>query len=233
MKQLLFFAIITFNAMSAIAGSSRDIERWSQAGFGHPEILSFSMQGSSNSSVHFTHKLDLSLVMFRNADWTVEMVKASMTQAAEIYQQCGIRLDKATLVVVDAPEGLVDIDKIWEGRDLAIAERIPDLKKPIIYFVRSSQDGNNAWANPKYFVKNKALQDTAWITAGVNSDSYKYIRDPEYSPIAHEIAHLLGNRAHVGWGINNILGGRPNNTNAEITPEQCRDFKKYRAIKKI
>ncbi|WP_291516276.1 hypothetical protein [Bdellovibrio sp. ArHS] len=135
----------------------------------------------------------------------------------------------AKLIVVDAPNDWLDID---HNRYAQIAQMIPQsAARPILAFVRADgRHGDTGYAYRRGRFGQAATVDTGWITNEVNSDTYKKIRTSGYSPLAHELAHILGNSGHVIGDEKNLLGNSPVTVNNHITKEQCETFKRHPSI---
>lgn len=183
--------------------------------------------------------LNLTVVLLRGSGWTPEQAREHLAKTERIYAACGIRLGRSEVREAD-PEGPVDVD--WQscgtgileqgirGRDLALAEALPpSTPRPVVFLVRSNvHNGSSAYACPRFAVGSRSpLLDTAWITAKVHSRSYEEIVDrvdPDYDPIAHELAHLLGNRGHNSDSEPNLLHDDLDKRTSALLPEQCAAF---------
>lgn len=207
-----------------------ETQKWAAAGFGDPQITSINLSPANALNKTFTHKLNLSLVMFRNTGWTSELIQTHLRQVGEIYAQCGIALGTAKLVIVNPPNNWIDITL---SRDNQIAEMTPNMSKPTLYFVRSSQEGDAAYAWNKDNCDNESRCDTAWITNDVNAPSRRQLFSDKYNSVAHELAHILGNCDHVTDGSANLLGNTVDKLNGTILPQQCNEFKKHKSVRKL
>jgi hypothetical protein len=206
--------------------------KWTAAGFPNPAISTLNLSSENDPSDKYTHEFSPSLVMFRNTGWNEDILKSSFSRVAEIYRQCGIRLGSAKLVMVNAPNSWLDLDG---DRDTKIAAMTPEqTDRPILYFLRSEIGaGRTAYAYRLGIEGYTPLLDTVWITNDINTASYKKLRDPKYSPIAHELAHILGDRSHIEGDEKNILGNSPETVNDQITKEQCDAFKRHPSMRKL
>lgn len=223
-----------------------DTQNWTTAGFKNPDIKRVRMTSISDEPAEiFTHTLEPTLVIFRNSGWSERKVAVAIERVAEIYKQCGIKIEFAKMITVDPPFGhrSAVIDKPYEGLDLKIASQVPTLTPPVMYFVKEALNGYTAWAAPRYFVAPgyakqypdlKAMEDSAWITSTILKEKYwTPWKDPSYSVEAHELAHVIGNRHHVADDVKNILGGTQGTGNDQITPGQCEAFRNFDLVKKI
>ncbi|MEI8345942.1 MAG: hypothetical protein WCG27_00635 [Pseudomonadota bacterium] len=209
---------------------------WEDADFKDPKIklIDFRLK-TKPSSVVYTHEVDLSVVLLRDAGWTEEIITSSIAQTSEIYSQCGIRVGTVKLVTVTSPNkiGVAFSEKSADELEMTI----PDLKKPLIFLVGWIHNINSsAFARNRTRILNEKLYDGLWVSSYVNGHDYKKLRRKEYNTIAHELAHVLGNCGHVTKGHANILRhvvGIEGVTGTVITPAQCELFKKHSSVKKI
>lgn len=213
-------------------GTLLEEQKWNQVGFGQTRIENLDVK-------IYTHEFDLSLVIFRDTGWTKKEVLTRMQRVAEIYTQCNIQLKSIKLVVTNAPRGWIDIDTDPKGenRDIRMAAVTPDIStlKPIIYFIRSIADESTGLAqiDDGRLPPSHPLTNTIWMPHEVTTEEYKNRRDSRYSPIAHEVAHILCRCGHIPGDEDNILSQYYDAANAQITPEQCEQFKSSRFVRPI
>lgn len=205
-----------------------EIEQLENADFKNPEKHNLTLSPKLPSEVKFTHEVTINLIAFRETTWTAPIIEQSMSRVAEIYAQCGIKIKSPTLYIVTAPDKKIDLTPSEEQQ---VITKFPLPHRPVIFFVNSFEDGAPAHAYGQAICSERPSRcDTAWITRYVKSDYYKELRDPNYSPIAHELGHIFGNRGHVS-GYKNMLADTSDLVNDHITPEQCDAFKKFPGMK--
>ena len=208
-------------------------EKWLRAGFGNPSIDQLDATLPSSDPKKFTHEIKLTMVLLRNSGWDKEQIKQRLTRVADIYSQCGIKVASAKLVTVDAPNGWVDVDYRVEKRDLKIATMTPTTDKPILFYVRSSREGQIAYAWNQSKDQPPPLTNTAWLTSEINTAKYKKWRDPAYNTEAHELGHIFGDCGHNTDGSKNFLAGDVALLNDKIQPKQCESMKKHNLVRPL
>jgi hypothetical protein len=128
-----------------------------------------------------THALRPTLAYFLGSGWSPEPLLAALTEAARVLAQCGVRVEQAELVAVEAPPSY----HWFETQRSRRVARTLGLPKPTVYFVADTRQRpafdaeaigrGNSRTRPE-------LTDTVWVTRGV--------RDPGIA-LAHELAHVL------------------------------------------
>ena len=123
----------------------------------------------------------LTLAYLKGAGWAREEILAAVVQTARIVGQCGVGLERAELVLVDAPERY---RYFFTPISRELARALP-LEKPTIYFVADTRQRpafdaeaigrGNSGSRPE-------LANTVWIT--------RTTRDLGIA-LAHELAHVL------------------------------------------
>lgn len=227
MRKILFF-IIFLNLPAALALDFKNIQ-----------ALTMKAAVTENSKFA-THEVSLSIVMFRDTGWSLELIQKHMNRVAQIYEQCHMRLAPLKVLLVDAPQGQENIEP-WSEEDARLAEIPLPLSKPILYFVHSSKH-MMGWAGAPFWIeylklnglKNAdSLTDTIWITSGINAASYTSKMNSSYNTVAHEIAHILGNAEHLVAGGQNLLSATSDLASDTITAQQCQQFKKHSSVRKL
>lgn len=205
-------------------------KRWADAGFGKPEIDwidSGRFYPDSNQS--FTHRLDITLVMFRGTGWRKKVVFKRLQKVADIYGRCGLRLGRIKLVIADAPGGMIDF--VRPGyRDVEIAQKVPSTAKPIFFYFRSIPELNaHAWVQTQQDDEiPQAIRNTAWFSLSVTLKLNIKLRHPGYVSEAHELGHiLLDTLEHVPDGVENLMAGDYEYVNDRLNPQQCEKIKSH------
>jgi hypothetical protein len=197
-----------------------------------------------------THFMDLSFFLFNNTSWTQEKVLAHLRKIAATYNQknCQILIRQAVIIMADPYNGITNVDwatvyldtPSFTGTDLEIAKHLPpEVPKPAIFLMESSSQGYSAWSAPRAVTINsfrKPLMNTVWVShrieTGYGDQSLKPTDD--YDPIAHEIAHVLGNFAtHTIDDEPNIMNDDITKVNGTILPYQCERMETFNMVFKI
>jgi len=151
------------------------------------------------------------LAYLKGTGWTPETVLPAIRESARILGQCGIALEGAELVYVEAPARYHDFHTAT-AREFASALA---LGKPTVYFVAGTRQRpafeaeaigrGNSRSRPE-------LADTVWITQGT--------RDPGIA-LAHELAHvLMDSGAHLEEP-DNLMRAETGPENIKLTQAQC------------
>lgn len=223
-------------AAPATQDNKQEISLWKRAGFTNPRLQQIDTKRFyKKSSDAFTHRFDLTVVMFRETGWTKKAILKRLKKVAGIYARCGVMIGKLTVVTAGAPEGRVDFARPGR-RDKQIALRVPPSAKPIFFYFRSIPEVN-AYAWPRSTDNDAipdAIRDTAWFSLSVTMPLNKKIRHPGYVSEAHELGHiLLDTLAHTPEGQMNLMAADYEHVNDQLTPEQCRKIKNHPLVKPI
>jgi len=126
-------------------------------------------------------KLALTLAYLENSGWTPDTILSAIRESARILGQCGIALEQADVVRIEAPSRYRDFQTAT-AREFV---RALPLDKPAIYFVAGTRQRpafdaeaigrGNSRTRPE-------LADTVWVTHDT--------RDLGIA-LAHELAHVL------------------------------------------
>lgn len=240
---LTFLSFFSTISIASIPQSKLAIE-FSENGFKNIEVSTIPASdlytaAELSGAKHF---IQPSFVLFRDTGWTKAQAVSHLKEIARIYNSktCRIFIKEALIVESDPYLDIKDID--WasiytlpgiKGADMKIADQFPkDLSRPVIAFVRSvlypadaafSAAAFKAGDDPSYV-------NSTWIPARVNEVNYIKQLPPGYDPIAHELAHLLGNTGHNTLSEPNILNDDFNKINDQILPEQCDAFLKSNLV---
>lgn len=164
-------------------------------------------QGSAGAS----HKLRLSLHVFRGGRWSQEDVASAVHGSAVLLRQCGVALARAELRVVQAPQRFRRYSTAVSRELLA---RLP-VPKPAVFFVDDTLNDPafdaeaigraNAGSRPE-------LADTVWVAYGA--------RDLPQA-LAHELVHLLSDSGTHSEAPGNLMRAETASGNTRLTESQC------------
>jgi hypothetical protein len=158
-----------------------------------------------------THALRPVLAYFKDSGWSPEAIVAALTQASGVLAQCGVRVDGAELVTVEAPRPY----HWFETQRSRHVARSLGLSKPTVYFVADTRQQpaveaeaigrGNSRTRPE-------LADSVWMTRAT--------RDPGIA-LAHELAHvLMDDGAHVEEAAN-LMREETAPGNTRLSATQC------------
>jgi hypothetical protein len=158
-----------------------------------------------------THRISLTLAYFTGGGWQPETIAAAVPEAAAILAQCGVALERAELMRIDAPERL-RFFFTPASRDLA---RALPLAKPTIYFAagtlqRPAFDAEaiglgNSRTRPE-------LTHTVWVVPGARDLSIT---------LAHELAHVLMDSGEHSDEPDNLMRDETAPKNTHLSGAQC------------
>lgn len=190
------------------------------------EELSFARLGAGSDA---THEFGATLVILENSGWTQPAIVQSLEQLAATYAQCGLRLGTAQLISARAPGGSPDISK---ARDTFLSQHTPvSALRPVVYFARASSDDPASYAYHRGHASD-ASRDTVWMLAAANSPEYRKRHTRTYSPLAHELLHVLTMEEHlpIGQEEDNLLGFYSDLRSDQINARQCQKARNHPGV---
>ncbi|MFZ9194039.1 MAG: hypothetical protein ACO22Q_01380 [Burkholderiales bacterium] len=156
-----------------------------------------------------TQSLELRVV---NLDqWPEAEIHAALRSTAQILGQCGIRVTRADLLQVTAPESHRHFDTP-RSRELARELALP---KPAVFFTAGTRQipafdaeaigRGNSRTRPE-------LADTVWIAKGARDLGIV---------VAHELAHVLMDSGEHDSSSGNLMSESTTPQNTQLTAAQC------------
>lgn len=156
-----------------------------------------------------THTLALTVANI--AAWPEAEITAAVHETARILAQCGIRIARADLVTVAAPDAHRYFDTP-RSRELA---RVLALPKPTLYFTAGTRQTpafdaeaigrGNSRTRPE-------LADTVWIARGARDLGIV---------VAHELAHVLMDSGAHDHSPGNLMAESTTPQNTQLSNAQC------------
>jgi hypothetical protein len=224
-KSLFLLALavcpLAFGASPYEAGTK---ENWLQSRF---PVLSYEALPPGPSEKPTTYTFPLSLVFVKNSQWTREAILAHLEKTKKIFQQCDLSPSPVALITVDPPLGYSDA---LGSHKAEIAAILPPQIRPVLFFMNVNGTSESYADDFTPDSPMRALTYTAWMSEDVNSPSYLQQRDASYDPMAHELAHMIGNSGHVPG--RNLLAGDPAEVNGDLVKAQCAEMQKSVLVKK-
>jgi hypothetical protein len=158
-----------------------------------------------------SHRLRLSLHVFRGGRWSQQEVAALAREAAGLLRQCGVALAGAELRVVQAPPRF---QRYFTPVSRELLARL-GAPKPAVFFVddtlnRPAYDaeaigrGNSA-TRPE-------LADTVWVTYGARDVA---------QVLAHELVHVLSDSGEHSEAPDNLMRAETAPRNVRLSAAQC------------
>ena len=193
-------ALLLFAALSAYAEDSAPIS-----------VLERQEIPVERSAGVQSHALRLTLAYLKGAGWAREEILAAVAQTATIVGQCGVGLERAELVLIDAPERYRDF---FDSTARELARALP-LTKPTVYFVAGTRQRpafdaeaigrGNSRTRPE-------LADTVWVARGTRDIGIV---------LAHELAHVLMDSGEHSEEAGNLMRDETAPGDTRLSNPQC------------
>lgn len=207
----------------------------------------------ANPFAVYTHEVDVNVVRLAESEWRSHEIQAQLEEAANVYAQCGVRLNVTLEQVASTPDGVILFDLEGysdpnEMRELNGALNLAKLKsdpRQLNVFFMQSFDPDfgtiTATAVPELRVTQKEQRvalNTVWM-------SYKIERQRNityteggfssgYSVLAHEFGHVLLNARHIEDPYaHNLMHAWGQNHNGRLTLGQCGKIRKSPLVRAI
>lgn len=163
-----------------------------------------------SSAASASHRLKLALAYFEGP-WDPGEIHSAVRHGAQILAQCGVAMESAELVLLDAPARFRDFHTP-DSRELARAVPLP---RPTVYFVAGTRQRpafdaeaigrGNSRTRPE-------LRDTVWIARGTRDLGIV---------LAHELAHVLADSGEHSEEPENLLREDTAPANTRLSQAQC------------
>ena len=151
------------------------------------------------------------LVFLSQSGWTADRVQTLIQSASRIIQQCNIVIRPASLVSLEANDGIRDFS-ISNARLIA---GVLNSDRASVFFVRDTVD-RPAFDAVAFGTRNSVntpeLRFTAWVTT--------MTVDPHIA-LAHELVHVLMDDGTHSYAPRNLMRGDTSPNNLELTAAQC------------
>ena len=151
------------------------------------------------------------LVFLSQSGWTADRVQTLIQSASRIIQQCNIVIRPASLVSLEANDGIRDFS-ISNARLIA---GVLNSDRASVFFVRDTVD-RPAFDAVAFGTRNSVntpeLRFTAWVTT--------MTVDPHIA-LAHELVHVLMDDGTHSYAPRNLMRGDTSPNNLELTATQC------------
>ena len=158
-----------------------------------------------------SHELQLFLYSFRGTRWSQEHIVETALEGAELLEQCGVVLSRATLHVLEAPARF----RYYHTPVSRELLRRIKVTKPAVFFVEDTR--NNPSFDAEAIGRGNArtqpeLTDTIWI-------AYEARDLPQ--TFAHEVVHVLSDEGEHSTEPANLMRASTSWRNTRLTAAQC------------
>jgi len=213
-------------------------------------IISFEL---ANPYGAYTHTADIRVIHFSASEWKEYEIQAQLEEAANVYAQCGVKLNVSQIyssnllegVVMFDLEGYTDASEIPEKNGaLNLAKEYASPQELNIFFMQSFDPDFgtvSATAVPESRVVHKdqlAAQNTIWIAHKIERQRHLSYAEggfhSGYSVLAHEVGHVLLNAGHIeDRTINNLMHAWGQNRNGRLTLAQCKTIQNSPLVRPV
>lgn len=234
-------ALVLTGAASDAADFVPD-EEWESKGFARAERLRWDSDELGVDDFHL--RLPLTVVIARGSNWTRARVLRQIRKTAATLARCEIGLGPVTLLRVQLPMGK-HIDMAVEPGGSRIPEdvretagRFPSTADRPVAVLAGRLNGDTAVARSYRRAsgvsaaqqKDYPFLNTIWISYRAH---WMDRPDEMYSPLAHELGHLLCECLHTSGERRHLLHEKRNFLGSEVLPEHCSAFQKSLLIQRV
>ena len=173
--------------------------------------------------------LDATVVFDRRSPWTQGRALRQLRKTAAILEHCGVAFGKVVLARVEFSRGFKGFDAAEvdpatgvPAEVVRLASLLPQgTARPVAFLIRAVRGTDSlavSYGPPEAARSKPAYADTAWLSY---RSHWLPRRDPDYSPVAHEFAHLLCRCGHAGGPSRHLLHKARNFLGSSVLPEDC------------
>jgi hypothetical protein len=218
-------------------------EEWAAAGFVRAERLRWDSDELGVGD--FPLRLPLTVVIARGSNWTRARVLRQIRKTAATLAGCDIVLGPVTLLKAQLPTGEHNIDMAVQPTGPLTPEdvretagRVPKAAERPVAVLVGRLNGDRALARsyrpaPGVSAAQQSEHpylNTIWISYRAH---WMDRSDKMYSPLAHELGHLLCECGHTGGERRHLLHEKRNFLGADVLPEHCAAFRESLLIQRV
>ena len=222
--------------LPAAAASAADalFAPWRESGFDSAEsrwVAENEIYTKADRPVAFA--FNATVLFARGTPWSEARAMRQIRKTAEIFRACGIGLRRVRLVRLELPKPMRTIDT--QTLDPAsgvprnvrvLAERLPpDIDYPAAFLIgglRGEESPARSYRAAEPSGPKPPWLDTAWIAYRAH---WIERSDDLYSPLAHELAHLLCACGHEKTAERHLLHTARNFLSSRVLPQHCERFR--------
>ncbi|MCY4594667.1 MAG: hypothetical protein OXC19_07690 [Bryobacterales bacterium] len=221
-------------ARFATGESAREFSEWTESGFADAgqRILDFT-EIYPRGRPRLEYRLDATVLYARGTSWTQARAIRQIRRTAAILEPCGITLGSVRLVRLRLDPGQRRIDAALADPDSGVPPGVDSLSAALplgarypAAFLIGRVDGSESLAVSYRAEDEHGPQAKYFNTAWIGYQAHWLPRpDDRYSPLAHEVAHLLCRCGHTRNAKRHLLHEARNFLSSEVLPEHCKRFK--------
>lgn len=183
-------------------------------------------------------KISLKALWLRDTEWTIPLIMNEIEKTNKIFLQCGVQIKEINLIQSDYTSTFSDFsDVVSLTENLKKNEIRLDKEVAIIFagkldgaFRMMGGEGTGGFSFNRSSLEgasNKEAQseNLAFVLDISHTDEYRSLRNSEYSPLAHELGHVLFNQAHVDYP--NLMANSFSRVNTQLTEDQCNSIRAF------
>jgi hypothetical protein len=217
-------------ASGASVGAQSRFAPWAESGFASAEVRQLTERDLYPSRrPDLPLSLDATVLFDRRTAWTQARALRQLRKTAAIFQACGVTLGSVTLVRLSLPDGDRRVDAAKADPETGVpptvarlAAKLPATAAYPAAFLIGRVAGTASLAvsyRPGRVGQQSApYLNTAWIAY---QSHWLPRRDDQYSPLAHELAHLLCRCGHTKTAQSHLLHSARNFLSSAVLPDDC------------
>ncbi len=225
----------SFLLASGLSSAQKEsgFKQWTESSFQDAQIrviAEYEIYPTGRPVLPYT--LDTTILYLRGTPWTEARALRHIRRTAAIFEPCGINLGTVQLGRLYLPKADRRLDTslpdpatgVPDTADRLAALLPTDAVYPVAFLI-GRVDGTRSMAisyRPRTDQHTQAaFLNTAWI--GYQAHWFPR-KDDQYSPLAHELAHLLCRCGHSDTEQHHLLHSARNFLSSDVLPEHCQRF---------
>jgi hypothetical protein len=181
-------------------------------------------------------QLSLKVVQSAKSNWTRESLLNELNKANVVYSKCGVAFEKIDILIANEAPVAFDWADVHEFAAALTKMGFRSQKEPTLILAgsikgellrKAKTTGGFAFHRgiiaTTLGLADTPLENVAFALDRTLSPEYKIVRNPDYSALAHELAHVFLNTEHVDFP--NLLSKSYRQVNGDLTPAQCQTLR--------
>jgi len=223
-------ALVTLLASGASIEARSQFAPWAGSGFGSADARQLTerdLYPSGRPSLPFS--LDATVAFDRRTPWSQARAIRQLRKTAAILEACGVAIRDITLVRLSLPPQDRRIDTALTDSVTGVpptvarlsAQLPPGAAYPVAFLIGRVAGTASLAVSYRPQLESETTApyfNTAWISY---QSHWLPRRDQSYSPLAHELAHLLCRCGHTKTAHRHLLHSARNFLSSAVLPEDC------------
>lgn len=195
----------------------------------HARTLGKTLSINHNPSLKL---IKLKAVTLKGVKWNEAVIKFELERVNRIYSQCSLQINEVELLSLNSSSTVSEISDVQKIADHLEKIKFKTRKEVVAIFagelggelkmMGGEQTGGFSFNHSNLEESSEeelVLENVAVLLDRGHTTQYKKIRHTEYSPIAHELGHILLNMGHMDTP--NLMASSPALVTPDLTAEQC------------